>query len=60
LRSGSVRIRLALLPFGVGLAISVRLRFVVSLLSGSVVFVPEVRMRRLFVRNGLLRGVVRA
>ncbi len=58
--SRSVRIRLALLRFRVGPAIFVRLSFAVSLLGRGVVFVlvREVRMQRLFMRYGLLRGVV--
>jgi hypothetical protein len=45
-----------------GLAICVPFGFGVSLLSVSIVFVlvREVRMYGLFVRNGLLCGVVRA
>jgi hypothetical protein len=61
LRGRSVRIRLALLSFRVG--IPVRLSFAVSVRScrsAVFVFVREVRMQRLFVRNGLLRGVIRA
>jgi hypothetical protein len=63
LRSRGVRIRLALLPFGVGLTISVRLSFAMSFFgrrSIMFVLVREVRTQRLFVGNSLLCGVVRA
>jgi hypothetical protein len=63
LRSGGVRLRLALLRFALRQAISFRLTSGVPFVTSRgvvMMFVREIRVQRLFVRDSLLRGIIRA